>query len=557
LLYCTTCTLLPAASIFSSLARFQVIKMLTIGYYKIGSTLGVGTFGKVKMAEHLLTGQKVAIKIINKRKMEQMNMHEKIRREIQILQFLKHPHVIRLYELLDTPSDIFMVMEYVPGGELFDHIVHKMKLQEDEARRFFQQILSGVEYCHQCMVTHRDLKPENLLLDGNLHIKIADFGLSNTMKDGEFLKTSCGSPNYASPEVVSGKAYVGPEVDVWSCGVVLYALLCGSLPFDDENVPNLFRKIKHGNFTLPGHLSSEAKDLIVQMLVVDPTRRITFGQIRKHTWFQQDLPEYLSGVLRNPTVDKVVFNHEIIQELEDMGIKIGDRDNLKPDEQVAYHLLADRASKQSSFTNLLRQDRRSASTPGMFDDEEIAAFAKQFDQESCAPMYRLTPVAGERSVIISQAPNMAEDCPLQLGVEVVMEAAVLMTEVLLNLRELGYEWHNVTPWRVKARQTAHQRCQMGILLTVQVYKSASGKYLIDVMMQQGPSLPALQASLHFLRRLVEREAIAAYVVAKPGSHFLGGGARGSGRRPVGRPGDVGNLPAVGDEKSAAPSAASL
>merc|ERR1719436_1265176 len=129
--------------------------------------------------------------------MEQMNMHEKIRREIHILQFLKHPHVIRLYELLD-------------------HVVHKLRLREDEARRFFQQILAGVEYCHQCMVTHRDLKPENLLLDSNLHVKIADFGLSNMMRDGEFLKTSCGSPTYASPEVVSRKAYVGPEVDVWS-----------------------------------------------------------------------------------------------------------------------------------------------------------------------------------------------------------------------------------------------------------------------------------------------------------------------------------------------------
>lgn len=280
--------------------------MVTVGQYTLSSTLGVGTFGKVKLAEHATTKQKVAIKIINRRKMEQMNMHEKIRREINILQFLKHPHVIRLYELLDTPSDIFMVMEYVSGGELFDHIVHKLRLREDEARRFFQQILSGVEYCHQNMVTHRDLKPENLLLDANLHIKIADFGLSNVMRDGEFLKTSCGSPNYASPEVVSGKSYVGPEVDIWSCGVVLYALLCGSLPFDDENVPNLFRKIKHGNFTLPGHLSSEAKDLIVQMLVVDPTRRITFGQIRRHSWFQRDLPEYLATTLRPMILEKII-----------------------------------------------------------------------------------------------------------------------------------------------------------------------------------------------------------------------------------------------------------
>ncbi|CAJ1343176.1 unnamed protein product [Effrenium voratum] len=487
--------------------------MVTISHYKISNTLGVGTFGKVKMAEHTLTGQKVAIKIINKRKMEHMNMHEKIRREIQILQFLKHPHVIRLYELLDTPSDIFMVMEYVPGGELFDHIVHKLKLQEDEARRFFQQILSGVEYCHQCMVTHRDLKPENLLLDSNLHVKIADFGLSNTMRDGEFLKTSCGSPNYASPEVVTGKAYVGPEVDVWSGGVVLYALLCGTLPFDDENVPNLFRKIKHGNFTLPGHLSSEAKDLIVQMLVVDPTRRITFAQIRKHSWFQKDLPEYLAAPL-NLAAEKLEYQADIIEELEDMGLKITDKDNLKPEEKVAYHLLADRASKQSSFSNLLRKDP--AANPAannalkLFDDEDVESVSRKFDQESSAPIYKIA-VASDRAMLGMQAVSALE-CPWRLGLEAVMEAAVLMTEVLLNLRDLGYEWHNVTPWRVRARPLVPQ---MGIMLTVQVYKCSAGKYLVDVLVPQGPSLPAVQAALQFIRRLSEREAVASNIVTRP------------------------------------------
>lgn len=435
-------------------------------------------------------------------------MHEKIRREIQILQFLKHPHVIRLYELLDTPSDIFMVMEYVQGGELFDHIVHKLKLQEDEARRFFQQILSGVEYCHQCMVTHRDLKPENLLLDSNLHVKIADFGLSNTMRDGEFLKTSCGSPNYASPEVVTGKAYVGPEVDVWSGGVVLYALLCGSLPFDDENVPNLFRKIKHGNFTLPGHLSSEAKDLIVQMLVVDPTRRITFSQIRRHSWFLKDLPEYLAVPL-NLVAEKLEYQSDILEELEDMGMKIEDKENLKPEEKVAYHLLADRASKQSSFSNLMRKDPCTANAFRMFDDEEVLNVSKNFDQERAAPIYKAA--SADRSGMLGQA-SMAPECPWRLGVEAVMEASVLMTEVLLNLRDLGYEWHNVTPWRVRARPLVHQ---MGIMLTVQVYKCSSGKYVVDVLVPQGPSLPAAQAALQFIRRLCEREAVASNIVNRP------------------------------------------
>ncbi|XP_022750677.1 SNF1-related protein kinase catalytic subunit alpha KIN10-like isoform X2 [Durio zibethinus] len=212
--------------------------------YKLGKTLGIGSFGKVKIAEHALTGHKVAIKILNRRKIKNMDMEDKVRREIKILRLFMHPHIIRLYEVIETAADIFVVMEYVKSGELFDYIVEKGRLQEDEARNFFQQIISGVEYCHRNMVVHRDLKPENLLLDSKCNVKIADFGLSNIMRDGHFLKTSCGSPNYAAPEVISGKLYAGPEVDVWSCGVILYALLCGTLPFDDENIPNLFKKIK-------------------------------------------------------------------------------------------------------------------------------------------------------------------------------------------------------------------------------------------------------------------------------------------------------------------------
>ncbi len=171
-------------------------------------------------------------------------MDQKIRREIKILKLFRHPHIIRLYEVIETPTDIFLVMEYVDGGELFEYIVQRGRLLETEARKFFQQIISGIEYCHRYMVVHRDLKPENLLLDSDKNIKIADFGLSNMMLDGNFLKTSCGSPNYAAPEVITGKLYAGPEVDVWSCGVILYALLCGKLPFDEETIPSLFKKIR-------------------------------------------------------------------------------------------------------------------------------------------------------------------------------------------------------------------------------------------------------------------------------------------------------------------------
>jgi carbon catabolite-derepressing protein kinase len=185
-----------------------------------------------------------------------------------------------------------MVLEYA-GGELFDYIVQHGKMHEDEARRFFQQMLCAVEYCHRHKIVHRDLKPENLLLDDNLNVKIADFGLSNIMTDGNFLKTSCGSPNYAAPEVIGGKLYAGPEVDVWSCGVILYVLLVGRLPFDHEHIPTLFAKIARGSYMVPTWMSPGAAALIKKMLVVNPVQRATIEEIRQDPWFLKDLPAYL------------------------------------------------------------------------------------------------------------------------------------------------------------------------------------------------------------------------------------------------------------------------
>ena len=180
-----------------------------------------------------------------------------------------------------------MVLEFA-GGELFDYIVQNGKMREDEARRFFQQIICAVEYCHRHKIVHRDLKPENLLLDDNLNVKIADFGLSNIMTDGNFLKTSCGSPNYAAPEVINGKLYAGPEVDVWSCGVILYVLLVGRLPFDDEHIPSLFAKIAKGQYVVPNYMSSGAASLIKKMLAVNPVHRATIRS-EEHTSELQSL----------------------------------------------------------------------------------------------------------------------------------------------------------------------------------------------------------------------------------------------------------------------------
>ncbi|KAI0540648.1 protein kinase SNF1 [Xylaria digitata] len=264
-----------------------------IGAYNVIKTLGEGSFGKVKLAVHRSTGQQVALKIIARKKLISRDMVGRVEREIEYLQLLRHPHIIKLYSVIKTQNEIIMVLEYA-GGELFDFIVSHGKLEEDQARRFFQQMICAVEYCHRHKVVHRDLKPENLLLDHQLNVKIADFGLSNIMTDGNFLKTSCGSPNYAAPEVISGKLYAGPEVDVWSCGVILYVLLVGRLPFDDDHIPSLFAKIQRGVFTIPQWINRETADLIRKMLQTNPVQRATIEDIRQDPWFSKDLPPYLA-----------------------------------------------------------------------------------------------------------------------------------------------------------------------------------------------------------------------------------------------------------------------
>ncbi|KAG6291657.1 Protein kinase [Claviceps aff. purpurea] len=283
-----------------------------IGAYKIVRTLGEGSFGKVRLAIHQGTGQQVALKIIARKKLISRDMAGRVEREIEYLQLLRHPHIIKLYTVIKTQTEIIMVLEYA-AGELFDYIVQNGRMKEPEARRFFQQMLCAVEYCHRHKIVHRDLKPENLLLDDNLNVKIADFGLSNIMTDGNFLKTSCGSPNYAAPEVIGGKLYAGPEVDVWSCGIILYVLLVGRLPFDDEHIPSLFAKIARGTYSIPPWMSSGAENLIKKMLVVNPVQRVTIEEIRQDPWFLTDLPVYLqppveeflnTGVDPNKAIEK-------------------------------------------------------------------------------------------------------------------------------------------------------------------------------------------------------------------------------------------------------------
>ncbi|KAF5807253.1 putative protein kinase CAMK-AMPK family [Helianthus annuus] len=471
--------------------------------YKLGKTLGHGSFGKVKIAEHTLTGYKVAVKILNRRKLKNPEMEEKVRREIKICRLFVHPHIIRLYEVIETPLDIYVVMEYVKSGELFDYIVEKGRLNENEARKIFQQIISGVEYCHRNMVVHRDLKPENILLDSRGNVKVADFGLSNIMRDGHFLKTSCGSPNYAAPEVVSGKLYAGPEVDVWSCGVILYALLCGTLPFDDENIPNLFKKIKAGIYTLPSHLSPGARDLIPRMLVVDPMKRITITELRQHHWFKSQLPRYLAVPAPDAKEHLKKLDEEIIKKVINMGYERNHliqslQSRAQDDATVAYYLMFD------------NQTRVVGGYLGAEISESLEGDLATMHLDRVSERAQMGKLTWENSL----RANMPGERKWQVGMQIPANPREIMTRVLEVLRDLNVCWKKTGLYNIKCRWassipntepiTAHQlyenhyvnsaittndiRSQNVVKFEIQLYKTPEDSYLFDVQRINGPQL---------------------------------------------------------------------
>ncbi|GAA0169750.1 non-receptor serine/threonine protein kinase [Lithospermum erythrorhizon] len=264
---------------------------MRLGKYEIGRTLGEGNFGKVKYAHNINSGKSFAIKILDKKKIVGLNIVDQITREIGTLKLLKHPNIVRLYEVLASKTKIYMVLQYVNGGELFDRIASKGKLSEANGRRLFQQLIDGVSYCHNRGVIHRDLKLENVLVDEKGNIKITDFGLSalpDHFRDDGLLHTTCGSPNYVAPEILSNRGYNGATSDLWSCGVILYVILSGYLPFDDRNLAVLYQKILKGEVQIPKWLTPGAHNLIKRILDPNPRTRITIAELKEHVWFKQD-----------------------------------------------------------------------------------------------------------------------------------------------------------------------------------------------------------------------------------------------------------------------------
>ncbi|XP_042452708.1 CBL-interacting protein kinase 9-like [Zingiber officinale] len=261
-----------------------------VGKYELGRTLGEGSFAKVKYARNVQTGDSVAIKILDKQHVLRHKMVEQIKREISTMKLIKHPNVVQIHEVIASKTKIYIVLELVDGGELFDKIVNHGKLKEDEARRYFQQLINAVDYCHSRGVYHRDLKPENLILDSFGVLKVSDFGLSAfapQIREDGLLHTTCGTPNYVAPEVLNDKGYNGTTSDVWSCGVILFVLMAGYLPFDEPNIMNLYKKISKADYSFPAWFSSGAKKLIARILDPNPLTRITIPEILADEWFKK------------------------------------------------------------------------------------------------------------------------------------------------------------------------------------------------------------------------------------------------------------------------------
>uniref|UniRef100_A0A8B9R7V1 non-specific serine/threonine protein kinase n=1 Tax=Astyanax mexicanus TaxID=7994 RepID=A0A8B9R7V1_ASTMX len=333
-----------------------------IGNYRLLKTIGKGNFAKVKLARHILTGKEVAVKIIDKTQLNSSSLQKHFEHWVKIFSHhLISPSIsLSVFSLSFTCSCVFPLSSSRHQGEVFDYLVAHGRMKEKEARAKFRQIVSAVQYCHQKCIVHRDLKAENLLLDADMNIKIADFGFSNEFTVGNKLDTFCGSPPYAAPELFQGKKYDGPEVDVWSLGVILYTLVSGSLPFDGQNLKELRERVLRGKYRIPFYMSTDCENLLKKFLILNPTKRGSLEQIMKDRWMnvgheEEELKPYIEpqpdykDPKRTDIMLQMGFSQEEIQE---------SLVNQRYDDVMATYLLLDyRNSELDEGVNMLIKPR--------------------------------------------------------------------------------------------------------------------------------------------------------------------------------------------------------
>ncbi|KAI9175981.1 hypothetical protein H9P43_006345 [Blastocladiella emersonii ATCC 22665] len=362
-----------------------------IGNYGFVKTLGEGNFAKVKLAKHKLTGQEVAIKIIDKTQLDDKKL-QKLYREVRIMKLLHHPNIVRLYEVIETKSTVFLVMEYSNGGELYDYLVVHGRMKEKEARAKFRQILSAVSYCHKKKVIHRDLKAENLLLDANLDVKIADFGFSNQYDPDGKLDTFCGSPPYAAPELFQGRRYVGPEVDIWSLGVILYVLTTGCLPFDGKNLQEMRESVCRGKYRIPFYLSDSCEKLLRKFLVRDPTKRTSLDFLADDPWINEG---YSESPICSDLSMKISEDENLIKMIEQKfhidrdSILKSLRDGVYDDVSALYYLMYHERDRTGDYSRV-NQVLNSATIPSLPNGGGNGAAGGGSQHTSSMPMSAIT-----------------------------------------------------------------------------------------------------------------------------------------------------------------------
>jgi len=343
-----------------------------IGPFLLGKTLGVGAIAEVRLGTHVETKQPVAIKVIDKEFITAKA--QKVAREIAVMKLLSHPRVLKLLGVHETPTHLYLVLEFVKGGNLFDYLVSKGPLSPNEALRFFHQLVEAVEYCHGNFICHRDLKPENVLLQTECdNLVLADYGLARLMKPSAILATRCGSPHYASPEVIMGLKYDGFRADIWSLGVILYVFVVGALPFDDPNVKIVMTKVKTGIYDIPPTVPPNIRDLITRMIVVDPLKRPTLEEIKNHPWFRSKMYDIQPIPVMRPSkieVSDSTLDYDVLRSLchLDWG----------PVDAIITALKSREANLEQSFYTLMMQRKENR-------DQFNRLFDPNYDKRKSSP----------------------------------------------------------------------------------------------------------------------------------------------------------------------------